>query len=330
VEGLTRLNAEGNFTSDKTWEDRVEQYEGYADPVRDAARACIEPADDGAVETGDLELTFGRYFQSRGHDGKSMQTIKGVLDDMATLTVSKTRTRTFTDGDGKDTVYRGIKFTERARQKWVPEDAHWDAYGGKPGAEDGADDGDDGHGRVPVVTLEANQGQVEGTIRATVTEQHSDDDASYNWNHQGTLEGETDGVRWKTDNGPALKEGATYDFEDVIVTSHESSRIVHIVPGLTSCTVVDDGSRDDDQDDLDTDGDGELSQEDRLQELRNVIGSKQNRTDLTGASVGVVLDACEDRGIDRGQAEHDLEKLRRDGKVYEPKGGRVTLTSEGE
>ncbi|WP_135533240.1 DNA primase family protein [Halostella pelagica] len=90
---------------------------------------------------------------------------------------------------------------------------------------------------------------------------------------------------------------------------------------------ADDTETTDDEGDAD---DGGLSQEDRVQAVKNVIGSLQNRTDVRGAGVDDVIDAAADRGIDRSKAEHELDKLRRKGDVYEPQTGRVTLTSGGD
>lgn len=40
--------------------------------------------------------------------------------------------------------------------------------------------------------------------------------------------------------------------------------------------------------------------------------------DDAGAAIGTVLDVAIAFGIDRARAEHELEKLRRQGEVYEP------------
>lgn len=326
VEGLKRLlEEESGFTSSKSWRERVEQYESFADPVRDGARACLEADEDSAIEAGDLELTFGAFFAAKDHDGKSMNKISTVISDMPSLPVAKTRTRAFTEDNSKQTVYRGIKFTEKAKENWVPSDAHWPQYGGKPGT--GGDD--EGHDRRPVVMLEENDGQIEETVRVTVTKQH--EEAPYNWGYIGTMEGETGGsTRFKIENGAPLEEGVTYDMQDIIVTKHESSKMVHIIPGLTDYAVVDDGTRDDDQDSIEDDGDGELSQEERVKTVKNGIKAQLNRTDPSGAVIDHVLDDAEKHDIDRDRARHDIKRLVDKGEVCKPASDRVAPVSGGD
>jgi P4 family phage/plasmid primase-like protien len=73
--------------------------------------------------------------------------------------------------------------------------------------------------------------------------------------------------------------------------------------------------------------DGEdMPQTERVTTVKNVVGSMQNRTDLISAPVEDVLNACEDRGIDREKAEHEVEKLKEKGELYAPKSGRVAVT----
>jgi hypothetical protein len=319
VEGLKRLLEEDNFTSSKSNDERIEQYESFADPVRDAARLCLEADEDSAIESGDLELTFGSFFADRDHDGKSMSKIKGVLDDMPSLPIAKTRTRTFTEDSSKHIVYRGIKFTEEAKNAWVPDDAHWEAYGGRPGADD--EDGD-GHNRRPVTVLEANDGQIEETLRVTVVEQH--EETAYGWDDQGVLRGETgDSIRYKVENGPALKEGATYDMTDVIVTEHESAAIAHIVPGLTDYVIVDDGSRDDDQHSLDNDdddgdgnddngGDGGDNNSSDSEEIDRAVMQAADHGDTAATVAGKVTGTVD---ADLSKIEHRVEKLAERGDI---------------
>lgn len=49
-------------------------------------------------------------------------------------------------------------------------------------------------------------------------------------------------------------------------------------------------------------------------------------SDNAGASVKVVLDVAEALGMKRSHAEHGLEKLRRQGEVYEPQSDYLRMT----
>jgi replicative DNA helicase Mcm len=54
-------------------------------------------------------------------------------------------------------------------------------------------------------------------------------------------------------------------------------------------------------------------------DMRAVVGFVENEgTDTRGASIETVLDVAEALGLERSTAEHELEKLRRQGEVYEP------------
>ncbi|MFC6837243.1 minichromosome maintenance protein MCM [Halomarina ordinaria] len=59
------------------------------------------------------------------------------------------------------------------------------------------------------------------------------------------------------------------------------------------------------------------TQRDRIRDIKGIIGEVEAEYD-EGAPVEEVLDRAEAAGIERSKAEHEIEKLRRQGDVYEP------------
>ena len=74
--------------------------------------------------------------------------------------------------------------------------------------------------------------------------------------------------------------------------------------------------------DVDSDGD-----DTDAPDMRAVVGFVENEgTDHRGASIETVLDVAEALGMVRTRAEHQLEKLRRRGEVYEPQTDYLRVT----
>ena len=59
------------------------------------------------------------------------------------------------------------------------------------------------------------------------------------------------------------------------------------------------------------------TQRDRVKNIRALIGEIQDEYD-EGAPIDTVLDRAEEIGMERSKAEHEIEKLKRKGEVYEP------------
>lgn len=125
VEGLVRLLDTGEFSSSKSRDERVQQYESYADPIHDFSRVCFESVSGGDVEieASVLKGTFDRFAAAKGRDGKTMQQISQVLEKPPGITFSKGRTRSFADEQTKHTVYSGLRFTAEALASFVLETA---------------------------------------------------------------------------------------------------------------------------------------------------------------------------------------------------------------
>jgi replicative DNA helicase Mcm len=60
------------------------------------------------------------------------------------------------------------------------------------------------------------------------------------------------------------------------------------------------------------------TQRDRIKNIKTLISEIESEYD-EGAPIETVLDRAEEMGMERSQAEHEIEKLRRQGDVYEPK-----------
>lgn len=73
-----------------------------------------------------------------------------------------------------------------------------------------------------------------------------------------------------------------------------------------------------------TDNDLSQSQQKRHETVRQVIVDIATEFE-EGAPINNVLDACEDKGIERSKAEHIIEKLRRQGDAYEPQTGHLRV-----
>ncbi|MEF8826452.1 MAG: LAGLIDADG family homing endonuclease, partial [Halapricum sp.] len=62
------------------------------------------------------------------------------------------------------------------------------------------------------------------------------------------------------------------------------------------------------------------SQRDRIQNLKGIIADIQDEYD-DGAPVDIVIERAEEVGIDESKAEHEIEKLKQQGEIYEPTTG---------
>ncbi len=59
------------------------------------------------------------------------------------------------------------------------------------------------------------------------------------------------------------------------------------------------------------------SQRDRIKDIKGLIGDVEEEYD-DGAPIDVVLERADEIGLDRSKAEHEIEKLKQKGEVYEP------------
>jgi len=67
------------------------------------------------------------------------------------------------------------------------------------------------------------------------------------------------------------------------------------------------------------------SQRDRIQNIRGIINDIEDEYD-EGAPIDVVVERAEEVGIDESKAEHEIEKLKQRGEVYEPRTDHLRTT----
>jgi Predicted ATPase involved in replication control, Cdc46/Mcm family len=67
------------------------------------------------------------------------------------------------------------------------------------------------------------------------------------------------------------------------------------------------------------------TQRDRIQNIKTLIEDIESEYD-EGAPVDVVGERAEEAGMDASKVEHEIEKLRRQGEVYEPTSGHLRTT----
>lgn len=139
VEGLVRLREEGDFTAESGWEERIQRYETWADPIADFARVALvqvegstfmedDSVEDVAVSAKDMKRAYDVYAQQNNQPGKSIQQLSTVLEDLPYLSFSKHRDRSWSSRDGKDTYYRGIRFSTHAKHELLGDWADWERY----------------------------------------------------------------------------------------------------------------------------------------------------------------------------------------------------------
>lgn len=241
VQGLVRILRDGEFSSEKAWEERVAQYESYADPIHDFARNALTADGESAIETSDLKATFDAFADAKGHDGKKMNQIVDILEEMPAYPLSKDRTRTFADDREKHTVYKNIAFTDDAREHWVPESAYWSQYGGRPGAEISKDDGDEFEG------VDLAEITDPGRYDAVKVKVASVEDEPAPWLHdQGVVVDGSHSLRYEVQSGISLDEGETYVLRDVIVAEDEADVKLQLINGMTDVFRIEE--RDEEQD----------------------------------------------------------------------------------
>ena len=99
------------------------------------------------------------------------------------------------------------------------------------------------------------------------------------------------------------------------VEKEDAARVIEIVRSCLQDIGVDPETGEFDADVVET---GQTkTQRDRIKNIKALINEIESEYD-EGAPIETVLDRAEEVGLDRSQAEHEIEKLRRQGDVYEP------------
>jgi len=107
------------------------------------------------------------------------------------------------------------------------------------------------------------------------------------------------------------------------VEERDAQRVIEIVRSSLEDIGVDPETGELDADVIETGT--SKSQRDRIQNLKGIIADIQDEYD-DGAPVEVVIERAEEVGIDESKAEHEIEKLKQQGEIYEPTNGNLRTT----
>jgi putative DNA primase/helicase len=329
VEAARRLQEVGEFSAAQEYsgDERLEMYKRHADPSADFRRTCLVRDPNGAgIAIDDIKACYDAYAADQDHPAKMKSTLMKMLKKMKTTVMRRSDPRSWTDDDDRTGVVKGMAFTDAAKEHWLPDDAHWHKYGGRPTDDDTPAPKAE---YTPVQMLEAGTGRHDGTIRVEVASRA--DTPSYGWDDQGVLKDGTDSIRFKIESGGTLETGATYEMSKFIVGKFESARVIHIVPGMTEFECVETSpadTRDAALTENVNDGEGsedEVSQEERVKTLKDVVDDVAAEHD-DGAPIDEIREAAEELGISTDKFQHEFDKLQQKGAVYEPKSGRWRAT----
>ena len=100
------------------------------------------------------------------------------------------------------------------------------------------------------------------------------------------------------------------------VEERDAERVIEIVRSCLQDIGVDPETGELDADVVETGT--SKSQRDRIQNIKGIIGDIESEYD-EGAPIDVVLERAEEVGIEESKAEHEIEKLKQKGEVYEPR-----------
>jgi len=127
---------------------------------------------------------------------------------------------------------------------------------------------------------------------------------------------------------PDLANGDTVRLEKMEKDRDDGRLCLQYVHGYSTVKVLETEDRDDEQDILPDErynDDGERkAQRERVKTVKSIIGDVEEENE-NGAPFEEVRDAVVEAGIDAGKFEHELEKLRHQGDVYEPAEGRLRV-----
>lgn len=342
VEAARRLQEQQEFSMALEYDgdERMRIYESYADPIADFERSCMERDPDGpGIAVDDIKACYDAFSVDKDHPSKKRETLIRMLKKRATTVMRRSVPRSWTDNpDERTPIYKGMKFTAKAKENWLPEDAYWDKYG-RPDTDDvNTDD---------TATVEDDRLLVEEAREmdpTRVDDKHLRVKVAYEldprpWLHDETVVKDgSDTMRVQSIGEHELDEGETYVIEDATIIPEDGDNHLQLVPAQTEVTKIDTASdqsglpEDDDGDgdngevvngssdsdiatagDADQSGGGE-SQQDGVkadggdsEEIDDAVLRNAEAADTTAALVGVV--SREVVGADLNKIKHRVEKL---------------------
>lgn len=301
-------------------EERMELYEKSADPIADFSRRCLKYDPQGpGVEIDDLKSTYDRFSEEMNHPEKGKKLLGRELNRLNEVDTSKSKPRSWSSGDDRDTVYENLAFTETAKQNYVPQHAHWDKYGGKP--ERFKDDSDvDRMAKVAPgdegVVLEGTVIHAADDIAVLTVEDDSDRPLQVS---ESCGEADPAEYDWRLDS---VREGDVVRIEGDVGRDERGIPQVWVEP-FHDAEIVDEAEIDIEEE-LD-----ELTQKKGLSATRSAIRDLDDETEAPGAPVDEVVERVAEReNCRKARVEYWLkEKLAQRGEVYERQTGRYQLTS---
>jgi phage/plasmid-associated DNA primase len=344
VEAARRLQEQQEFSMALEYDgdERMRIYESYADPIADFERSCMERDPDGpGIAVDDIKACYDAFSVDKDHPEKKRSTLIDMLKKRATTVMRRSDPRSWTDDDSRIGVYKGMKFSEKAKENWLPEDAYWDKYG-RPDTDDVSTDG--------TATVEDDRLLVEEAREmdpTRVDDKHLRVKVAYEldprpWLHDETVVKDgSDTMRVQSIGEHELDEGETYVIEDATIIPEDGDNHLQLVPAQTSVTKIDTASdqsglpEDDDGDDdngevvnesndsdtttADSAGQSEAAEskqttartdgggEGNSEEIDEAVLRNAERADSAAALAGVV--SQEVSGADLGKINHRVEKL---------------------
>ncbi|MFB6200908.1 MAG: cell division protein, partial [Halorhabdus sp.] len=107
------------------------------------------------------------------------------------------------------------------------------------------------------------------------------------------------------------------------VTEADANRVIEIVRSSLENIGIDPETGELDADVVETGT--SKSQRDRIKNIRGIIAEIEEEYD-EGAPVDVVIERAEEAGMEASKAEHEIEKLKQQGEVYEPRTDHLRTT----
>lgn len=305
VEGARRLQHQHEFTLAQKYgpHERLTLYESHADPVADFERACLERDPNGnGVAKEDIKACYDAFALDKDHPEKDHDTLMRVLRNRQTTVLRPSTPRSWTDDDGRTPIYKGMKFAEKAKENWLPEDAHWSQYGGRP--DDTGDtvneDAENGVTHTPIDEVRSlDPGRYEDVgVRVEVAHEL---DARPWLHYEAVVKDESNTMRVQSLGEHTLDEGETYVISDVTVIPTDADKQIQLVPAQTDVTLIDTGS----------DQTGLHDDDDEVEDEEDAPTSESDETKQDAARADEECDAGEAKHIDRAAVQHanDVETV---------------------
>lgn len=253
LEGLERLNDDGDFSLPETPEERLEYYEQYSDPIKEFRVTCLVENEGASVTKDAVYNAYKRFCEANNHTVGDRSVFFRQLRQ-TTLTYDEHRPAIEGYGERKRAL-KSVDFSEEGLEH-VPEDMKERlGYGVQ---EDGEDDEDENAWNASPVADVAQDPTGYGTVTVEVlTVEHADSEDAPAW--RATVKDESsavDVVCW--DDPDAPEEGDVVVIKNAELGEYQGKTQLTVRPGVTEFISIQQGvghtegvEPDDDQGQLD-------------------------------------------------------------------------------